>query len=242
MPPEIGASAIAARQINISTIVPLAFSRSSFLGEKDIICATINQRGSLHFEPGTELGAPTEFFSAGWQSNAVQTANWFSQISVANNEKDVVEVIKKQFPDIIDLSVQSQSQIPALYATVKHRQKKMPISLISSGINKFISVMTAIRAFSSGAIMIDEIENGIYYGMYPEFWNALHQFAIESKTQLFLSTHSWECLKAASNVIDKFDKDFSLIQIFQKDGYSKAVVVPGDKAAAAIENGIEVRG
>ena len=75
--------------------------------------------------------------------------------------------------------------------------------------------------------------------MFPDFWEALHRFAIENKTQLFLSTHSWECLQGASVVIDKHQNDFSLIQVMQEKGVSAALVAAGKNVAAAIESDIE---
>jgi AAA15 family ATPase/GTPase len=231
------------KQVLASTIIPLAFFRTSFSGETTTLNATINpQGGGLQLEQGTELKPPAILFPPHSQFDAAQAANWFSQLSVNNNEKEIVEIIKKQFPEVLDLSVQALMQFPVLHATVKHRQRKMPLSLISSGISKFVAILTAIRIFGSGTVLIDEIENGIYYQMFPAFWRALHELAVKSNTQLFLSTHSWECLRSASDVIEKSKEDFSLIQIFQEEGRSKAFVVQGTEAAAAIEGGIEVRG
>lgn len=231
------------RPVLTNTIIPLAFKRRSFAGEESTLDATIHlqQGGQLFLQQGTELGTVSEFFSSTWQSNSQQVATWFSNLRIAKNADDIVKIIHKQFPEITDLSPEVPNGVPSLYATVKHHPRSMPISLISSGINKFVSLLIAIRTYRGGVILIDEIENGIYYQMFPAFWEALHRFAMQNNTQLFVSTHSWECLKAASSIIDRHSKDFSLIQVSQERGVSTALMVTGARAAAAIEADIEVR-
>ncbi|TDN66087.1 putative AbiEii toxin of type IV toxin-antitoxin system [Halothiobacillus neapolitanus] len=226
-----------------TTIVPLAFERVLLGGKTNKLYATVNQQGHFHLDQGQDLRPNSEFFSSNWQSNATQMASWFSQISIDVNDqtKDIVNLICRQFPEIADLAVQAPTQFPLLYATLKYSNRKIPLSLVSSGINKFISLILAIRIFKGGVVLIDEMENGIYYQMFPIFWEALYQSAVETNTQLFLSTHSWECLKAAVPLIEKHSDDFSLIQVFQDQGITKATSVSGSDAAAAIDSDIEVR-
>lgn len=224
-----------------TTIIPLAFERTSLEGKQDTLYATINQQGHFQLDQGQELRASAEFFISNWQSNAPQVASWFSQISINDQTKDIVNLICKQFPEIKDLSIQAPTQFPLLYATLTFGGRKIPISLVSSGINKFISLILAIKIFKGGVVLIDEIENGIYYQMFPALWEAIYQSAVENNTQLFLSTHSWECLKAAVPLIEKHSDDFSLFQVFQDQGVTKAASVSGADAAAAIDSDVEIR-
>jgi hypothetical protein len=226
-----------------STIIPLAFKRVGFTGDESTLDATVHQQqyGQLFLQQGPEIGTVSEFFPSTWQSNSQQVAAWFSQLRISNPGDDIVDIVHKQFSDITDISTEMPYGLGALYATIKHHSRKMPISLVSSGINKFISLLIAIRVSRRGVILIDEIENGIYYKMYAEFWKALYRFAAENKTQLFLSTHSWECLKAVAPLIDRNPKDFALIQVSREKGISVARVATGANAAAAIEGDIEVR-
>ena len=118
----------------------------------------------------------------------------------------------------------------------------MPVAMVSGGIHKLFLILLGIASQSKGVILIDEIENGIYYKGFQAFWEALHRFSIDNNAQLFVSTHSWECLKAAAEVNEKFPDDFSLVQLSQEGGISTARNVKGEDAANAIEHGIEVRG
>lgn len=230
-----------------STIIPVAFKRQNFLGEETTLLATLTQQqgpfATLFLQQGPEIGIASDFFSSTWQSNAIQVAQWLSQlrISTPSADEEIVKAIHKEFSDVLEISPEMPQGVASVYVKMKHHLRKMPIGLISSGINKFVSLLIAIRTYRGGVVLIDEIENGIYYKMFPNFWEALHKFASENDTQLFVSTHSWECLKGTLGIIQKHAKDFGLIQVTQEEGVSTAVLVPGDRAAAAIEADIEVR-
>jgi hypothetical protein len=226
-----------------STIIPLAFERVSFDTEDSVLLATIlqQQHGQLNLEQGPELGISSEFFPSTWQSNAQQIAGWFSQLSISNRSLDIVKTVREHFGEILDISTESPYGVSSLYATLKHMAHKIPISLVSSGINKFIGLLIAIRTYKNGVILIDEVENGVWFKILSTFWHALHEFAVENNTQLFLSTHSLECLQAATKTIDSYPDDFALLQLAQEEGLSTARVAAGADASAAIESDIELR-
>ena len=145
-----------------TSVVPIVFQRTLFNGEESTLYCKILETGQIHFDQGRELGTATEFFPSTWQLTAVEVANWYSQLSIANQEREIIDAIRNLFPEIEDLSVQSPSQFSALHATIRHRSRKIPVSLVSSGITKFISILVAVRNYSPGVVLIDEIENSIY--------------------------------------------------------------------------------
>jgi predicted ATPase len=224
------------------TILPLAFERQSFTGESSRALATVlPQNGQIHMEPAPELGLAVELFGNAGQHPA-QLAGWFSVASTQNQEKEIVAAVVEAFPLVTDLSVQAIPGQPVLlYASVQNSPRKLPISLVSSGITKFVSIVAAVRQFQNGIVLIDEIENGTYYQKFRQLFSMLNSSSRAARTQIFLTTHSLEFLKAASGIIEEQPDDFSLIQIVQGPRGTEAVVVPGAKAAAAIENNIEVR-
>jgi AAA15 family ATPase/GTPase len=150
-------------------------------------------------------------------------------------------VIKAAFDEITDISSENPYGIPSIYVTLKHKPEMLPIAVVSSGINKFISLLIAVRTNRGGVVLIDELENGIYFKMFPALWGALYAAAKDNRTQLFISTHSLECLNGVTEYIDEDPKDFGLIQIVNEEGVSRAYMATGRSAADAIEAGIEVR-
>jgi AAA domain, putative AbiEii toxin, Type IV TA system len=228
-----------------SSIIPLAFERTDLTGQSSILLATVNQPQpqlfQLHLEPGPELGLGVEFFPSSWQFNSQQTAQWFSQLSVENKELPIKDAIHNEFKFISDLSVQAHIQFPSVHATMDYLTQKIPLSFVSSGINKLFVFMTFILTYAGGAILIDEMENGLHSSVLSHMWEIIHRLSDKAQTQLFMTTHSWECLRAALPLIEKADNDFSLIRIEREGLRSIPRQFAGKDLASALEEEFDFR-
>jgi AAA15 family ATPase/GTPase len=90
-------------------------------------------------------------------------------------------------------------------------------------------------------VLVDEIENGLYYKTMTKVWNTLFNFAEVNNTQLFASTHSLESLKALLPVLKGNEDKFSLIRTRYEDGVTTAKQIEGKYFESALEEGLEVR-
>src|SRR5271157_1496785 len=77
--------------------------------------------------------------------------------------------------------------------------------------------------------------------MMPSIIRTLYRFAKISNAQLFLSTHSMECLKAFLPAMKGNEDDFTLLRIDKQNGYSSVFPVEGKFFEAAIQQGFEMR-
>jgi predicted ATPase len=228
----------------VTTIIPLVFERINFDGISTVAHATVSPQGQFVLEPAPELGQVTEFFPSTWFYNPQQNATWFSQLSLQNREQEVVETVKREFkPTIVDLSVlaPAPNQIASVHASVADLPNKIPLSLVSAGINKFFTILTAILTYKGGVVLVDEVENGLHYQRLPALWATLLRLTTDYNTQIFVTTHSWECLKAADEAIKVQEEDFSLIRIEHSDSRSTARQFFGRQVRSALEQNGEVR-
>lgn len=223
-----------------ASINPLAFIRRSFSGDESRLVAFQNGMNGLVLEPGNEL-SPSELLASSIPVNASQVANWFSQLSVEDREHDIIQIIQDAFPNIQAVSVQSPQGIAQLYATLRYQNRKLPITSVSSGITKFISILIAMKVYTGGVLLIDEVENGIHYEMFPLLWKTLARFSKSTNTQIFATTHSLECLSAAAETFTSERLTYSLIQVTQEGGNTILASSMADKASDAILGNIEVR-
>ncbi|MCI5210911.1 MAG: ATP-binding protein [Candidatus Electrothrix sp. ATG2] len=78
------------------------------------------------------------------------------------------------------------------------KKKKTPVLLSSfgEGVNRYIAILCAIWASRNGILLIDEIENGIHYSNYNKLWRLINQASEEANCQLFITSHSKECIEA----------------------------------------------
>jgi len=220
---------------------PLVFDRTSFTGENSRLTVKLEPSMGLQFDQGPELGIPSEVLPSSGSPNIIQIANWFSALSIEDKEHDIISTVCEAFPTISGLSVQSPQGYAQLYATLKSINRKLPITSISSGITKFVSIILAMTVYQGGVLIIDEIENGIYYKSFPTMWKTILEYSAKTNTQVFASTHSWECLSAAASEFDHSPEVYSLLQVSNRNGETIVSSVTGFDATNAIEGNIEVR-
>ena len=138
---------------------------------------------------------PAVFFSSAFVAGARENAERLSISRIRGGKKKIIETIAKIFPDIEDLSSESIAGQQMIWASMKGLQRMIPIAVVSSGVNKFISILLWISLNRSGVVLLDEIENSFYFGNYEVIIRTLVEFCDVYDVQLFAATHSWEFLK-----------------------------------------------
>lgn len=226
-----------------TTIIPLVFERTDFQGQKDIKLATVNAQGQLFLEPGKPIGPVSGIISSKHFGGPGEIAMWLSQLSIDKRDKEVIKAIKRHFPLILDLSSETPSMggLGTVYADINGLPRKIPISLVSDGISRLFTMILAVVQYKNGVTLIDEIENGIYFDQYPKVWRTLVDLAKHHNTQLFITTHSLECLRGALDTIKGNEEDFLLLRVEKENGKSKITPIEAKFTEAAIEQGFDVR-
>ncbi len=196
--------------------------------------------GALHIS-GAPPPLPGAFFSSASPVSPEETANWFSELRKKRKEEVIVLAMRGLFPFIDDLSVETFNGTPMVFVDVPTLSEKIPAGLVSSGVNKLLAMLVGIVQQAKGIIIVDEIENGVYYDLLPKMWKALYECCKEYEVQLFASTHSLECLRAAGSVSKGHENDFSLIRTGLENGRCIVHQSSGLNFRRAIEQHIEIR-
>lgn len=202
-------------------------------------------RNPLSLPAMTRSAKVSFFFSAFFAMvSHKEPAKRFSDLSKQNKDGAVRRAIKSIYPDLGDLSVETiHDDEPALYCKPpgSNGEYKLPVALVSSGMNKVLSILLGIANNADHVVLIDELENGLYFKTFPKVWEALYRFAHQHKTQFFITTHSMECLKAALPTLEEHLSAFRLIRVERKKGVRKVLMFSGERFEAAIESDYEVR-
>jgi len=181
-------------------------------------------------EQGLNLGGhvtptPREafFFNAQQTPQAAEIAGRFFELSRRNNEKRVVDVIRRQFPAVTDLTVGVSSGTNTLFASVAGLPEKITLSSVSSGLNKLVALLCSIPTKPGSVLLVDEIENGFHHRRLKHVWSALLDLCDQHDAQVFATTHSAECIAALADVMKKRPKDATLVRIeTDKQGKTRA--------------------
>ncbi len=89
---------------------------------------------------------------------------------------------------------------------------------------------------------MDEIENGMHYSVLKEVWKTIATAAREADVQVFATTHSLECARAAHPAFSEIGPyDFRLHRLKAIGGNVTAVTLGEDEMQAAVEFNWTVR-
>ncbi len=167
----------------------------------------------------------------------------FSDISKQGEENSIIDAIREDFSQVEDLRVELlKGGISSLWVKVKSVKRRFPIELLSSGISNYLAVLLAIAACKNGAVLVDEIENGLHYSVHENMWRRVLSFAKKFDTQIFASTHSKECLQAMLPIMAGHESEFSMLRT-RNDGAGASIVeqFDGKSLGSAISENFEIR-
>jgi AAA15 family ATPase/GTPase len=126
------------------------------------------------------------------------------------------EVFLNSSLNSFDSNILELKPIPIERGTILKLETKKNLILLSSlgeGINRYIAILCAIWASKDGVLLIDEIENGIHYTNYKKLWEIIFEASIEANCQIFITTHSKECITAFNDV--QFEDENCNTQYFE---------------------------
>jgi AAA domain, putative AbiEii toxin, Type IV TA system len=157
------------------------------------------------------------------------------------HEQDFIDKFNQIYPTIRHLSLEVSMGAPTIFASVEGLPRKIPLSLASGGMSKLVAIMLGIASQAGGVILIDEIENGFYYKHMSVIWRAIIDFARLYDCQLFISTHSAECLNAVAKIADESPEDFCMLRAVHSGDGTAIRRFDGERFAHAILDSVEVR-
>ena len=170
------------------------------------------------------------------------TAERYSVLNRKHQTAPLLAALQTVFPQVEDLSLEIENGSKAdLYASIKSLPESLPIGSLSSGINRYLSMLVAVASLSKGIVFIDEMENGLYYEMQESIVRSLVKLCREVDAQLFISTHSLEMLRAIARAMDGAEHDLCLLRIEREKDYSTIERFNGLAFESALEQRVEVR-
>jgi Fe-S cluster assembly ATPase SufC len=184
---------------------------------------------------------PGVFLTPGALLNPEDTANRFSELSKRKMAGPVIEALQHLFPQVEDLSLEVESGTNMLFASVNYLDRKVPVGVLSAGISKLLSLLIAIAEKRDGMVLLDEMENGLYFEAMPQVWAAVVGLCRSNNVQLFVTTHSSECLRALLPEVKRAPDEFCLLRAGRYRNKNIIEFVEGTALEAALEQRVEVR-
>jgi AAA15 family ATPase/GTPase len=224
-------------------IAPLVFERTDAKRKKIYTTLEIDQQGQPHYSGNPELIPLTAAVASTYSANQADMANWYSALSKQNKEAAVVDALRSLFPQVAGVSLELDANVPSLFVQTTHSVlQKQPLAIVSAGIGRTFYILLGIASAAKGVVLVDEIENGVYYKRMPEIWRALLASCERSQAQLITSTHSFGTLQALLPILEE-DLDAACLIRLELDKTGKRIAKQfwGSDLKAALQSQGEIR-
>lgn len=180
-----------------------------------------------------------------YRDNPTNDAERFSNLLATRKHGKVEAIMRLVEPRLQSMSVLSVASVPTIHAELESQDRLMPMSLLGDGVTRLLSMALIIGSGPAGGIvLVDEIENGLHHSVMKSVWQGIAQFAREFDTQVFATTHSRECIRAAHEAFSEDEiYDFRLHRLDRVNGEGdvRAVTYEPDILEASFRIGLEVR-
>jgi AAA15 family ATPase/GTPase len=118
---------------------------------------------------------------------------------------------------------------------------RISINMMGDGISKLMQIALLMLANPGAIVLVDEIENGFHYSFFPKLWEVVGGLARETKCQLFITTHSYECISGATALTTEKSELFRFIRLDRCGGIIVPKLFENDSFEYAVKNEMEVR-
>ncbi|MFD0837107.1 ATP/GTP-binding protein [Mariniflexile aquimaris] len=95
--------------------------------------------------------------------------------------------------------------------------RMIPINLMGDGVRRMLVVILSIYNAKGGIVVIDEIENGIYFSTLNKLWRSILVTANKCNTQVFITTHNYETIKSLKECLSNLDSSFDDTNLFKEN-------------------------
>lgn len=181
----------------------------------------------------------TYYFSSKSSINQPSLAEMLSRLDIDGKSDHVIKALQILDPEIVGIKTLVQNGVIRIYASMKNG-RSMPIDNMGDGICKLIAICTFILSNPNSLLLVDEMENGFHYSAHKKIWGAIYEAAKTSNVQVIATTHSYECIKGASEAMGE-NEDFGYIRLDNVSDIIVAKSMSSEQLKIAIESNLEVR-
>lgn len=221
-------------------------------------------RFAISREGGVDIDVPSRFRRAGSvrrtrgpqnrfvgpdSLNTVELAMMWDEITLSGQEVDVASAMRVLEPDLESVHFLTGMLASGFFASragivvgVKGTEGRFPLGSMGDGMRRLMSIATSLAFTKEGCLFVDEIDTGLHYSIMTDMWKLIVSKAVTSNTQVFATTHSWDCIEGLSRFLS-LNPDFtSEVAIHKIDRtLSHSVPFAGQSIVGMIKSHIDPR-
>ena len=150
----------------------------------------------------------------------------------------LLEALRVVEPNLQSVEDSSASGTPMIWGDVG-LPELIPLPVMGEGMTCIARLVLYISDTPNGVLLVDEIENGLHHTVLPKVWEVVDVAAKQFNTQVFATTHSAECIRAAHESLDPEDFRYHRLKVLESG--NRSVTYEPEAITAAVKHGFEVR-
>jgi len=200
------------------------------------------ERGQLRLDPVPIPPLYQGFFLTPRSVDHKGDAERFSEIvKTVGEEERLVDALKIIEPGVKAVRLLTHGGVTMIHVDVG-LERFLPLPYGGEGMVRVAAILLTIINARNGVVFIDEFENGVHYSVLSKLWEATATFAERFNTQLFVTTHSAECVRAAHQVFAQREYAFRLFRLQREPNRTVSAKSFGREAIeAALKTDLELR-
>jgi len=174
----------------------------------------------------------------------------WNKVQLANKEEDVIRALRILEPRAQSLGFLLPEQIgryvsrplSGVVLGMEGYGKKLPLGSLGDGMKRLLAIALALTCSKGGALLIDEVDAGFHYSVMKDLWRLIIKTAKLNDVQVFVTTHSIDCLRGLSVLKEYSEDQCSSVGMYSiRDDMNDAIYYSADEIEKIIDSEIEVR-
>lgn len=165
----------------------------------------------------------------------------FGQVILARKKKELLALLRQVDGRLESLDAIAPDGEQRIYAEIDGVSQSLPLTQMGHGFSRLVHLFSKLLVSDAKLALIDEVENGIHYSALPILFQGIKTVAQERQVQSLITTHSWDCLRAACEVFEDTPELFQVIRLERHGDDIQAVCIDGPRMQRLMAEDREVR-
>jgi len=171
-------------------------------------------------------------------------AELWDSVTLKPGEEDVLKGMHIIESGVERINLVGRERRSARIPIVKMRDVSEPIPLrsLGEGMTRLFGIVLALVNAQDGLLLVDEVDSGLHYTVYPALWRLVFKIAAHLNVQVFATTHSWDCIEGfQQSAQDVENKDGMLIRLERRQEHIVPILFDTSRLGIVTRQEIEIR-
>lgn len=168
----------------------------------------------------------------------------FSELKRTGDESRLLETLRVVDPRVVGAEILAPTGNAAeIFVRLEPATPFLPIQMMGEGFQRCFELAVSAEINDWPTLFIDEFENGLHHSVLEPVWSRLATISKQRNLQVFATTHSEECIHAASRAFTAMnDEGLRVIRLDRRKDETMAAIYDRALVETTAEAGIEIRG